>query len=512
MKQKTALEALKMGHNIFLTGQAGSGKTYLLNQYVDFLKSKKIPVAVTASTGIAATHMNGITIHSWCGMAIKEFLTPVDLKKLEKNLRIRRRMLKTRVLIIDEISMLHARQLDMVDQICRHFKDSSLPFGGLQVVLCGDFFQLPPVQRNRENEVEFVFDSRVWLSADFEVCYLDEQHRQKDDSMTKVLNGIRSGKVDEEMLDILSQRLDAVIEIDINPTRLYTHNYDVDRINDFELRKISSKQTVYHMHVDGHEKLVRSLKDGCLAPEKLLLKIGAQVMFVKNNFDAGFVNGTMGRVIDFEGEHRLPVVKITSGDEITVQPESWIVEESDKVVASIRQLPLRLAWAITVHKSQGMSLDAVEIELGRAFEYGMGYVALSRARTFSGMRLLGINEMALQVNPKILKLDQDLIEMSQDFENDLSKLGWLEKKTKQKKFLNEELEDDNEKAKAYNLDEIRKKHPNAYAPWSSDDDKKLLEQYKKEKNISDLANVFQRGGGAIRSRLKKLLEKDIKSL
>lgn len=433
MRQQTALDILKLGHNVFLTGPAGSGKTFLLNQYIQYLKSKNIGVAVTASTGIAATHMNGQTIHSWSGMGIKDDLTESDLHKLKKKFYYRKRFAKNHVLIIDEISMLHAHQLDIVNRICKTFKDPFLPFGGMQVILCGDFFQLPPVTRDNR-KAKFIIDSLSWQEMNAKICYLEEQYRQEDEKMTRILNSIRNKKVDDHILGLILSRENKPIKKDIYPTRLFTHNANVDAINNLELQRIKEKPLAYRMHSDGNEKLVNIIKQGCLAPERLILKKGAMVMFVKNNFDRGYVNGTLGKVIGFD-ENKLPIVKTFSGAEIIATPERWAIEEDDVVLASVTQIPLRLAWAITVHKSQGMTLDAVEMDLSKSFEYGMGYVALSRLRTLDGIKLLGINETALEVNPEVCKLDEELKKISSQNSHDVSKLGWWEKRKRQKEFV-----------------------------------------------------------------------------
>lgn len=421
MTQADALKALKQGYNILLTGAAGSGKTFVLNKYIDYLKKQDINVAVTASTGIAATHMNGITIHAWSGMGVLDSLTETDFKKIGRNARVRKRIKAARVLIIDEVSMLHAHQLDMVDVICRRFLDRLKPFGGLQVVLCGDFFQLPPIKKNSSEPVQFVFDSNSWPSGKFKVCYLNEQHRQKNDGLTEILNSIRSGQVNDDHKQILLTRLQAVLVEEIKPTRLFTHNQEVDRVNNLELTKLVGDVAVYEMRLQGNEHLVMALKNGCLAPETLSLKIGAQVMFVKNNFDVGYVNGTTGVIESFDHDTRMPVVRTMDGKIFTAFPETWSITEEEVMLASVRQIPLRLAWAITIHKSQGMTLDLAEIDLSKSFEFGMGYVALSRVRTLAGMRLLGINDLALEVNPEVLKIDLELQTASRDFLLELNK-------------------------------------------------------------------------------------------
>lgn len=432
MKQQTALDILKMGHNVFLTGPAGSGKTYLLNQYIQYLKSKDIGVAITASTGIAATHINGQTIHSWSGMGIKDVFTEKDFSKLMKNSRYKKRYNKTSVLIIDEVSMLHAYQLDIIDSIAKRFKEPFWPFGGLQVILCGDFFQLPPVARGGQ-VAKFVTESHSWDEMNPQICYLEEQHRQEDKKITKVLNAIRHQAVDYEIMSDVLSRENKPIKNSVKPAKLFSHNADVDAINNFELQKIKGKPFAYNMCFNGIEPLIKTLKQWCLVPERLVLKKEAMVMFVKNNFDKGYVNGTLGKIIGFD-EDKLPIVQTFKGKKIVAHPESWSLKEDELELASITQIPLRLAWAITVHKSQGMTLDAIEVDLSKSFEYGMGYVALSRARSLDSIRLLGINDVALEVNPKVCKLDKELANISEKNNLEMTGMSWARKKKKQKKF------------------------------------------------------------------------------
>lgn len=433
MTQDEAFEILKLGYNVYLTGAAGSGKTFLLNKYIDFLKGQGIMVGITASTGIAATHIEGLTIHSWSGMGVKNKLETEDIDHLLLKPYLQERFRDTQVLIIDEVSMLHAGSLGMVDAICKAFKGSNEPFGGMQIILCGDFFQLPPVSKNGNGD-SFVDQSEAWNEANIKVCYLTDQYRQEDQNFLRLLNEIRGNEVSHEMLRILMSRLGKASTVDIPPTKLYTHNIDVDAINNFELNKINEKQREFNMTGWGDEKLVEGLKKGCLAPEKLILKKGAVVMFVKNNFHKGYVNGTLGKVIKFDSEG-YPVIKTASGRNVIAKPESWTIEEKDVVKAEISQIPLRLAWAITVHKSQGMSLDAAEIDLSKSFVAGMGYVALSRVRTLNGIRLMGINKMALSVNENVLESDITFRELSKEAANELNRMDTRQKSKMQKAFL-----------------------------------------------------------------------------
>ncbi|MFH1173382.1 MAG: PIF1 family DEAD/DEAH box helicase [bacterium] len=432
MNQQQALEILKLGHNVYLTGPAGSGKTFLLNQYISFLKNRNINVGITASTGIAATHMNGRTIHSWSGLGVRDKLDKKDIKELLKKRQLVNRLRQAGVLIIDEISMFHDFHLDMVDQICRSLRGRELPFGGLQVVLCGDFFQLPPIDRSGAG-ARFVINSRIWQEMDIKICYLDEQFRQEDNNFLKLLNEIRANCVSQTCRNDLLSRMNQPLAKGIFPTKLHSLNRNVDAINNLELSRLPEEPREYEMVCRGNRKLIQVLKDGCLAPEMLALKEGAVVMFIQNNFEKGYVNGTLGKVIGFEDYY--PIIETVRGDVITAEPGNWIIEENGEIRAMISQVPLRLAWAITVHKSQGMSLDAAEIDLSQAFSLGMGYVALSRVRTLEGIKLLGINEMALKVDPDIVELDKDFSERSRVIVEELGRLEPGIKKRKQEEFL-----------------------------------------------------------------------------
>jgi ATP-dependent exoDNAse (exonuclease V) alpha subunit len=436
MTQEEAFDILKLGHNVYLTGSAGAGKTYLLNRYIEHLKKNNVEVAVTASTGIAATHMGGVTIHSWSGLGVRNSLTEQDLDALEERRYLFERFQNTRVLIIDEVSMLHHFRLDLVERIVRSFRRNNQPFGGIQVILCGDFFQLPPVSRASEPEAKFIYHSDAWNEMNLKICYLHEQHRQTDDGAVKVLNDIRANRVSEETLMPLRRRYmkePSIHSLSIPPTKLYTHNVDVDSVNEQEIEILDGEEEVFEMTSRGRAPLIEALKKSCLAPEKLRLKIGARVMFVKNNMDAGYVNGTLGKVVAFENS--MPVVETAKGARIMAQPMSWMIEEEGKMKAEITQVPLRLAWAITVHKSQGMSLDAVEVDLSKSFEKGMGYVALSRVRTLDGLKLLGLNKTALEVHPEVLEFDKTLLDSSESAEDELRMLSEEEKIRLQKEYL-----------------------------------------------------------------------------
>lgn len=405
MKQARALEILQTGANAFLTGEPGAGKSYTVEQFKKWLDTQGKEYAITASTGIAASHIDGKTIHSWSGLGIRRGLNKEALDGVARNHWIVQKIKPVKVLVIDEISMLDAVVINDISNILQVVHNNKKPFGGIQVVFVGDFFQLPPVVKGNE-ERRFAFEAEAWIMANPQICYLTEQHRQSDGVFLEVLSAMRTCSITEEHKAILAGCLNHKKP----ETRLYTHNADVDRLNSDELAKLTGKPHEYKMQEWGDEKLIETLKRNCISPEKLILKEGAVVMFTRNNFDAGYVNGSIGKVTGFSkgGD---PIVKLQSG--MTVRPElaEWTWTQRREVKAYIRQLPLKLAWAVTVHKSQGMSLDSAAIDLTSVFEFGQGYVAISRVRTLEGLCLKGLNDNVYMMHPKVVAQDAKFREL-----------------------------------------------------------------------------------------------------
>jgi len=538
MTQDEALLILKTGANVFLTGEPGAGKTYTINQYVAYLKEHHIEHSITASTGIAATHIGGSTIHSWSGIGIKENLNKYDLDKIATTEYLTRRIVKTKVLIIDEISMLRADTLSMVDVVCRTVRQNDEPFGGLQVVLVGDFFQLPPINKRIKEEKEiqlfeeeiahFAYESPSWIRLAPVVCYIHEQHRQDDEEFLNLLLSIRRGIVESEHLEYLKSRFVKREEFPPNITKLFSHNLDVDRVNEQMLSKITGEPKKFIMNATGKENIVTTLKKGCLSPEVLILKKGAIVMCTKNNPKERYVNGTLGEVIEFDSFSGNPIIRTLSGAHITISPLDWSIEENGKIKGKISQIPLRLAWAITVHKSQGMSMDSAIMDLSSVFEYGQGYVALSRVRRMEGLYLLGFNDMSLRVHPQILEQDSIFRDASEKavelfcaipkdeiqkmHKNFVIALGgkWSDKKIKNHKIKtnNEDSEQENEEEcqehSISKLEKIREKHTNAYKKWTIEEEEKVVGEFKKGKSIKEIAQLNGRQVGGIKARLIKL--------
>lgn len=408
MDQKTALDILKSGRNVFLTWQAGSGKTYVINSYVRWLWTCGIPVAVTASTGIAATHIWGVTIHSRSGIGIKESLSDYDIDLIAQKEYIFKNITTAKVLIIDEISMLSAATLDMIDKVCKVVRWDMRAFGGLQVIVCWDFFQLPPVGNSSDTK-RFAFASAAWKQADFAMCYLETQYRQNDATFSDILNQLRTGDVSQEHIDLLQSRMNQ--SLTHTWVKLYTHNIDVDRINQEHLDALDTDTQIYKYKAKWDKKLIETVKKGMLALETLILKIGAQVIFIKNNPNKWYWNGTTGVVVWFDGTDKLPLVQ-TKDTLIRVEPEIWSIENADEVLANVTQIPLKHARAITVHKSQGMTLDSAVVDLSKTFEAGQAYVALSRIRSLDGLNLLGLNVDGLSAHPLVVRADRYFREQS----------------------------------------------------------------------------------------------------
>ena len=435
MHQSEALSILNAGASVFLTGAPGAGKTYVLNRFVRDRRAAGAEVAVTASTGIAATHVNGQTIHSWSGVGVQTSLTESLLKTIRT--RRRKRIQAADVLVIDEVSMMHAWLFDIVDQVCRAVRHDQRPFGGLQVVLSGDLFQLPPVSvsgRNRDliapspeylasreryaragrDPEGFVTEAFAWDALAPAVCYLTEQHRQDDGQLLTVLTDIRDGAVTQEDHDVLAARLGRRPEPGQVAVHLFPVNRQADGLNEARLRQIMLEPHEFHATQAGPANLVERLKRNMLAPERLVLKEGASVMALRNDQEHQYVNGSLGVVRSFMPENKggWPVVEFENGNVVAMRPAAWEMMDGDVVLASVNQVPLRCAWAITIHKSQGMTLDRAVMDLSRTFAPGMGYVALSRVESMDGLYLEGVNERMFLVSPEAVRLDGQLREAS----------------------------------------------------------------------------------------------------
>jgi len=497
------------GESVLLTGPAGAGKTYVLNQFIKLAKHDGKHVSVTATTGLAATHLGGTTIHSWAGIGVSDFLPQGFAEHIAKG---RREIIeKTDVLVIDEISMLHDFRLDLVDEVCRLVrKEPDVPFGGIQLIMSGDFFQLPPINRGDSRAGSFVVNANVWQELDPVICYLEEQHRQDDETLIGILNAIRAGDVRRHHAETLLARTEVHPDDLEQLTELHTVNLDVDAMNEAKLTQLDGDEISYEQSSTGSENYVENLQRSVLAPKILKLKLGALVMAVKNSPERKYVNGSIGTVVDFEPHTDYPVVAFQNGKEVTMSPDTWELRDGDKKRASITQIPLRLAWAITVHKSQGMTLDAARIDLRKAFVEGMGYVALSRVKNVDNLYLSGINQMALRVSSEAQLIDIHLRDKAAQAKTQYAHLA--EQASKRATELPKKAKKAGGSASwAEKIEKMRETYPNAYRPWLEAHDAELKQYFQQGESLKQLSQRLGRHEGSIKMRLQKLFGEDIVS-
>ncbi|KAA0174538.1 hypothetical protein FNF27_03912 [Cafeteria roenbergensis] len=395
-EQRQVLRAIGEGHSVFFTGAAGCGKSVLLRRIIASLPAAS--TAVTAPTGVAACNVGGTTLHAFSGAGTRPDASASDVAaRVRRSPETLARWRRTRVLIVDEVSMLDGAALDMLEEVARRVRSDPRPFGGLQLVLAGDFLQLPPVSKGGAARKPYAFEAACWGKCVSVEVELTRVFRQADRDFVDVLNAIRWGVVTPAARAALDARWGADVVIAgadggpaIRPTLLFTHRADVDAVNEKELARLRGDEVVLRGDDTAHSPGARrALESACPAPASLRLRVGAQVMLVRNlDVGAGLVNGARGVVLGFSGTLRYPQVRFASGTVTVLGKETFSVQPAAGARAFRKQVPLRLAFAMSVHKSQGTSLDAVSMSLGRVFEAGQAYVALSRARSLAGLSLL----------------------------------------------------------------------------------------------------------------------------
>lgn len=412
---KQVLAYIEEGKNLFVTGKAGTGKTMLLQKIVELYSAKRMLV-VLAPTGVAAEHSNGVTMHSFLKLPLTPYLPRHRYSSLysldDYAIEV---VKKLDVMIIDEISMVRCDMLDAADMILRHYRKSRKPFGGIQLIMFGDLYQLMPVTKNEDWDVlkthyrsSYFFCSEVLQKMEYFVLSLEKVRRQNDKSFINLLNNIRLGKVKAKDIDFLNTRYEPDFQAkkDDQVVMLKVKNNQTDNYNEEQLSKLK-----------GVEKTFWAIEDNW-SPEKyptsfkLVLKKGARVMFVKNDTkDRQYINGTMGYVVGFS-ESYIKVKRDDSDSIIFVERQTWDrlsykINKKTKtieteVVGSFKQYPLKLAWAVTIHKSQGLTFDDVAIDAAKSFTFGQVYVALSRCRTMEGMHLISkIPSQKIKADPLV---------------------------------------------------------------------------------------------------------------
>jgi ATP-dependent DNA helicase PIF1 len=407
-KQQQCLDMMRNGKNIFLTGCAGTGKTLLITTYVkDIQYSKK--VAVTATTGTAAILLNGTTLYSYLGIGTGDQPADMLLREIKRKKFILKRWVDLDVLIIDEISMLSPELFDKLEVIARSLRNNK-PFGGIQLILTGDFFQLP----NISQKDLFCFNAESWERCiGNNVMYLDINFRQgNDNEFQTCLKEVRHGVLSDNTLRVLKSRENAVLRNDfgILPTKIYSLNRDVDRENEIQNDILFEKNpdlvyVEYVLNYEVHKKVFSvedKIKKSCNAQFSVELCVGSQVMLLYNmDIESKLVNGSRGVVIRFQDDE--PVVKFLDGKIVTIPRKVWEIEENNEVVITVSQIPLKLAYATTVHKSQGATIDYAEVNMEGIFEYGQAYVALSRVKSLAGLSIKNFDPSVIKSHPKVVE-------------------------------------------------------------------------------------------------------------
>ena len=415
--QQRAVDLAKSGKSFFLTGAGGTGKSYVIKNIVEALNKDGRDVALTAMTGCAALLLGkgAKTLHSWAGIGLGKEAAEVILMKLKKAFKAKKNWIAADALIIDEVSMMMPDLLDKLDVIGKGMRRSTLPFGGLQLILVGDMFQLPPVNKESKGAF-FVFEAKTWKSYIQDSVVLRTIHRQTDPEFLKILDEARSGVLSRESLKILETRKTPEWKrLEIKPTLLFTKRADVDQINLTQLNKCEGEDKVFRAKTMKTQAFLTSHtvqqvtdyaiekmdKNGAYIPE-LSLRKGAQVMLLTNKYiDFGLVNGSRGIIEKFcDGPSGYPMVKFRNGEVLIIEPHVW--ESEDVEGLQRQQIPLRLAYAITIHKAQGATLDCALIDIGdNTFEYGQAYVALSRVRSLDCLYIWDLTPRAFMVHPKV---------------------------------------------------------------------------------------------------------------
>jgi ATP-dependent DNA helicase PIF1 len=411
-KQEEAYSYMVRGENIFITGAGGVGKSALIKMFMKMYQYSK-QIVLTSTTGTSALLLNGTTIHSYLGIGYGNGSVEALVDKICGWGWLRKRWLSIECLIIDEISMLDPDLFDKLEEIARSVRRNDKPFGGIQLILSGDYCQLPCVGTDK-----FCFEAKSWSKCIKRTVYLNEIIRQSDTMFQKVLNKVRIGIVDKQVKKILDSRIGVKLHNDygIKPTKLYSKNCDVDRVNDEELDVLAedgrqfyeyAMDTVVYPGVSNKTAAKEKFNKNCTAPKVLQLCEGSQVMLLKNlDIQNGLANGSRGVVTSFFGD--IPVVRFLNGVERVIDYDTWEVTENDKKILRARQVPLKVAYAISIHKSQGCSLDYAEIDLSGVFEYGQAYVALSRVKSLEGLSIIDIDYEYIQAHPEAVAYYESL--------------------------------------------------------------------------------------------------------
>ncbi|QDK39847.1 PIF1 family ATP-dependent DNA helicase [Bdellovibrio sp. NC01] len=401
-EQAGALDLLRSGENVFLTGGAGSGKSFLIRQYMKEIDTKELPIL--ASTGAAAVLLGGRTFHSFFGLGIMDGGPDATYERASKDNKLMARLRKVEGVIIDEISMIPGQALMIAEALSQRARESKLPWGGMRIIAVGDFAQLPPVTQTGNRDWAFI--NGVWEQTGFQTAMLSHNQRVSDNLFLDVLSDVRHGLSTPRVREFLNEHIQTH-DPDHPGTRLFPRKINAENFNQMKLKELNEEEVTIDSIYFGSEKHIEILMKSAPVPVKLVLKLGCRVMFLQNDPQKRWVNGTRGVVTDIADDKI--IVKKDGGREVQVDKTQFALQDAEgNVMASVIQFPLTLAYATTIHKSQGATLDDLWCDLSNLWEPGHAYVALSRLRNAEGLHLIGWNPRSIIVDPKVLEFYKKL--------------------------------------------------------------------------------------------------------
>lgn len=395
------IRLIKKGKNIFITGHAGTGKSYIL----DKLKTIVPKLTVTSTTGIAAVNVNGQTIHSWAGVGICNKPVSSVVEKILDNHTQYTQIKNCEILALDEVSMLNFQTFEYINEVLKQVRENDEPFGGIQLIFIGDFFQLPPVEKRMEQEKKYCFESDLWKELDFHSVILNQNYRQNEKDLIKALSHIRTNNLTQKDIELLKTREVKDSKYLSDMLHIFSTNEEVRRYNQQRFNLLDSVRYDFESIDTLYQNT--NILSYCKVEEKISLKVGSRVMLLVNlNFETGLINGSCGTVIEINNDDIL--IRFDNGINEHIQRYEFEFYKNDKLIATRKQFPLSLAYAITTNKSQGMTLDRLFVDFSRFFENGQTYVALSRVKTLEGLHISNFNPQKIKVDKKIVDFYKSL--------------------------------------------------------------------------------------------------------